>query len=476
MSSRNKLMTYDSMPWTKFEMRRRISFNDGKFQNFVQNVKTKIMNMIQKIKSDLRGMSGANKVIYILGLIFKALSVVQLGKSVPEVVKAAKDLKGYCNDVDEFGGALVQSVSGNGPEVVAQVQEATESFGKKTKGNAKQLLGLKVSWGIVKPMLIWISGHALQEASRQNKEAMRQNIQQETVAEIATPSTHTDSYRFSDKENRKKKLTEKTKKVLSETEKRVNKLPLSMKDKILLKISKIKKALSKPDVQEKVIAWSIASIATAIGVAINISENRNLELLRIESDRIRNENNQRAIEAVRNAAQRARNNIRALNRGRQDIINTLEFGSEEWIRESNRRLAEPNEEDRLETERIAREAQQRAEERRRQREAEFARNRQNAPEEVQAPQAPAQATPNVTQSQSNGFAEASRYNSIGAGLGNRVPVLNRRGRNGYTTRSRVPGYIEGLRRRHSHPQTGVSTNFSGLDLDSMPIDFFDWER
>lgn len=167
--SNKGLITQDSLSWTRMKMNNRLFICDGKFQNMIQSVKTRIGKMIERIKTDMTGLSGTNKAIYVLGMIFKSLSIIQAGKSSVEMVREAKKLNGYCTDVSEFMGAMNQSMEGQDPSVRETVAEATNKFGGESKGYAKKLTALNLIWKALKPALIWISGYTLQKAAVESK-------------------------------------------------------------------------------------------------------------------------------------------------------------------------------------------------------------------------------------------------------------------------------------------------------------------
>lgn len=226
------LITHDSLSWTRMKMNNRLFICDGKFQNMVQSVKSRVGKMIERIKTDMTGLNGTNKAIYVLGMIFKSLSIIQAGKSSVEMVREAKKLKGYCTDVSEFMGAMNQSMEGQEQAVRETVAEATNKFGGESKGYAKKLTALNLIWKALKPALIWISGYTLQRAAVESKnmvpreEAPAQMVKTDSARRIRLDGKAKEKVKAIEQLNQKLPDTGK----IGETKKRVKKSIQAIKD------------------------------------------------------------------------------------------------------------------------------------------------------------------------------------------------------------------------------------------------------
>lgn len=166
---KKKLTTFDAMPWTKMKVDGQIAIYDGKFGNMVAIIRQKIGNMIQKTKTEFSEVKGVNKVVYVLGKIAKLLGVIALGGGVKNMVSSAKQLKGYCNETDEFMDALggaVNSMQISEAEK-AEAAQGIANYGSNAKGNAKKLMALKSTWGFVRSGLLFIAGHILEYAAKE---------------------------------------------------------------------------------------------------------------------------------------------------------------------------------------------------------------------------------------------------------------------------------------------------------------------
>ena len=185
---KKKLTTFDAMPWTKMKVDGQIAIYDGKFGNMVAVIRQKIGNMIQKTKTEFSEVKGVNKVVYVLGKIAKVLGVIALGGGVKNMVSNAKQLKGYCNETDEFMEALggaVNSMQISEAEK-AEAAQGIASYGGNAKSNAKKLMALKSAWGFIRSGLLFIAGQILEYAAKKaSNTSDKPSVSSETSNAIA---------------------------------------------------------------------------------------------------------------------------------------------------------------------------------------------------------------------------------------------------------------------------------------------------